>query len=124
MNAQRLFAARDGPNTPSRASRQDHSTSQTVRVVLTRDSVCAGDDADAPHERAVNVPALLDPAKLARILAEGYLASVAGVGHSWTCVLNGVKIAEITVSDIGALVRETSYSNENRAHFVYHSASY
>ena len=82
-------------------------------------AIRAGND-----ERAVNVPALPDPAKLARILTEGYLASVAGVGHSWTCVLNGVKIAEITVSDIGALVRETSYSNENRAHFVYHSASY
>jgi hypothetical protein len=98
--------------------------SQTVRVVLTRDSVCAGDDADAPHEKTVTVPAFLAPSELARVLAEGYLASVAGVGHSWTCVLNGVKIAEITVSDIRALVRETPLSNENRAHFVYHSARY
>jgi hypothetical protein len=93
-----------------------------VPVILTRDSVCAGDDGDAPHEKTVEVFSFVDPEAFARAVSSGYLPSVAGVGHSWTCVLNGVRIAEVTSSGIRALVRENPFSDENRAHFVYHSA--
>jgi hypothetical protein len=103
---------------------QDSRTDQMVRVLLTRDSVCAGDDADAPHETSVEVPACGDPVALVRELSTGYLASVAGVGHSWTCVLNGVPIAELSVSDIRAAVTAIALADENRAHFIYHSATY
>lgn len=95
-----------------------------IRVILTRDSVCAGDDADAPHEKSVDVPSFVDSEAFARAISNGYLPSVAGVGHSWTCTLNGVKIAEVTASGIRALVRESPISEENRAHFVYHSAQF
>jgi hypothetical protein len=95
-----------------------------IPVVLTRDSVCAGDDCDAPHEKKIDVHSFADPEAFARATSSGYLPPVAGVGHSWTCVLNGVKIAEVRDSGIRPLVRETSLSDENRVHFVYHSATF
>lgn len=95
-----------------------------VLVVLTRDSVCAGDDCDAPHEKKVKVYSFVDPEAFAREISSGYLPSVAGVGHSWTCVLNGKRIAEITTSGIRGLVRESAFLGENRAHFLYHSSTY
>jgi len=95
-----------------------------IPVVLTRDSVCAGDDCDAPHEKTVEVYSFVDPEAFAREVSSGYLPSVAGVGHSWTCVLNGVRLAEVTSSGIRALVRESPFSDENRVHYVYHSARF
>jgi hypothetical protein len=95
-----------------------------IPIVLTRYSVCAGDDCDAPHERTIEVYSFVDPETFAREISSGYLPSVAGVGHSWTCVLNGVRTAEITTSSIRALVHESPFSEENRAHFIYHSATY
>ncbi len=98
------------------------SQERQMPVVLTRDSVCAGDDCDAPHEKTVRLPPLVDPKALARSAASGYLPSVAGVGHSWTCVLNDVEIAEIKTSEIQALVSEVRFSDSDRIHFVYKSA--
>ena len=95
-----------------------------ISVVLTRDSVCAGDDCDAPHEKKTEIHSFLDPEAFANATSSGYLPSVAGVGHSWTCVLNGVKIADVRISGIRPLVRETPLSDENRVHFVYHSATF
>ena len=95
-----------------------------IAVVLTRDSVCAGDDGDAPHEKTVEVYSFVHPEVFARVISADYLPSVAGVGHSWTCLLNGVKVAEITTSGIRALVSENPFSEENRAHFVYHSSTF
>lgn len=95
-----------------------------IPVVLTRDSVCAGDDCDAPHEKTIKVHSFTDPEVLAREAATGYLPNVAGVGHSWICVLNDIKIAEIKTSGIQPLVGETTYDETNRIHFAYKSASY
>ena len=95
-----------------------------VSLVMTRDSVCAGDDCDAPHEKNIEVYSFLDPAAFANATSSGYLPSVAGDGHRWTCILNGVKIAELSVSGIRALVPENPFSEENRVHFAYHSAAY
>ena len=95
-----------------------------IPVILTRDSVCAGDDCDAPHEKLVEVYSFVDPEAFARAISSGYLPSVAGVGHSWTCVLNGVRLAEVSSSGIRALVRDSPFLDENRAHFVYHSAQF
>lgn len=94
-----------------------------IQVVLNRDSVCAGDDCES-HEKTVEVYSFVDPEAFTRAISSGYLPSVAGFGHSWTCVLNGVRMAEVTISGIQALVRESPFSDENRAHFVYRSATY
>jgi hypothetical protein len=95
-----------------------------ITVVLTRDSVCAADDCDAPHEKTIEVHSFTDPEALARETASGYLPNVAGVGHSWICVLNDIKIAEINTTDIQPLVRETMFGETNRIYFVYKSANY
>ncbi|MFM8290320.1 MAG: hypothetical protein ACKOC4_01305 [Planctomycetia bacterium] len=95
-----------------------------IRVALTRDSVCAGDDWSGPHDTVVEAHSFLDPDVFARELSSGYLPSVAGFGHKWICVLNGKAIAEITTSGIRALVQDSPFAEENRAHFSYHSAEY
>jgi hypothetical protein len=95
-----------------------------ISVVLTRDSVCAADDCDAPHEKTIKVHSFTDPEALASEAAFGYLPNVAGVGHSWICMLNNIKIAEIKTTGIKLLVRETTYDEANRIHFVYKSAIY
>ncbi|HSI14503.1 MAG TPA: hypothetical protein VK961_20805 [Chthoniobacter sp.] len=96
---------------------------QRIMVNLTRDSVCAGDDCDA-HDKTVEAYSFLDPVAFAQETSSGYLPSIAGVGHTWTCVMNGVKIAEIGTSGIRSLERSTPFSEENNVHFVYHSSPY
>ena len=95
-----------------------------ISIALTRDSVCAADRCDAPHEKAINIHSFVDPVHLAQETSSGYLPSVSGVGHSWICLLNDVKIAEITATGIQPFVREASFSKKNKIHFVYKSASY
>ena len=95
-----------------------------IPVVLTRDSVCAGDDCDAPHEKIISIYSFSDPKAFAKDISSGYLPSIAGIGHSWICVLNDIKIAEISSSDINPLVSEIKLGTENRAHFIYKSARY
>ena len=95
-----------------------------IRVIFTRDSVCAGDDCDAPHEKTVSIQSFVDPEALAREASSGYLPSVAGVGHSWICILNGIKLAEIKTTGIEPLVQEFRFEEHNRIHFAYKAASY
>jgi hypothetical protein len=95
-----------------------------IRVTITRDSVCAGDDCDAPHEKSFEAYSFLDPVAFAQTVSSGYLPSVAGVGHTWTCLLNGTRIAEIGTSGIRSLITTTPFADTNRVHFVYHSATY
>jgi hypothetical protein len=93
-----------------------------VPVSLTRDFVCAGDDV-VDHQKSVEEYSFLDPVAFAQAISSGYLPSVAGVGHTWTCVLNGVKIAEISTTGIRALTRTTPFADVNKAHFIYHAAN-
>ena len=95
-----------------------------ISMILTRDSVCAADDCDAPHEKTIKIHSFIDPEALAREVSSGYLLCVAGIGHSWICVLNNFKIAEIKTTEIQPLVREANFDENNRIHFVYKSATY
>jgi hypothetical protein len=95
-----------------------------IKVRLTRDSVCAADDCDAPHEKEVEVYSFTDPEAFANATAYGYLPSVAGIGHRWICRLNGVKIAEVTHSGVESLVHEMVFAEQNEVHFTYISANY
>jgi hypothetical protein len=68
----------------------------TLKIRVTRDSVAAGDDADAPHERTFSFrdsPAPLEA--VARIVAEGYLARTAGGRATWS-VVSGVPLAVVS----------------------------
>lgn len=96
----------------------------TISVEMTRNSVCAGDDCDAPHTKTIELHSFLDPVEFTREASSGYLPQVAGVGHSWICVLNETQIAKITTSDIQPLVREVEFGDINKIHFVYNSSTY
>jgi hypothetical protein len=91
---------------------------------MTRDSVCAGDDCEAPHACVIELPSFLDPEALARHAALNYMPAVAGFGHSWICKLNGKRIAELTHDGIRTLSRENVFEEENSIHWEYRSATY
>ena len=95
-----------------------------ISIRLTRDSVAAGDDFNAPHEKTVYVYSFIDPIALISHLASGYLPSVNGVGHSWDCELNRSIIGTISSNGIDSKVSEIQYDKTNEVHFVYHSATY
>ena len=95
-----------------------------IDIRLTRDSVCAGDDCDAPHEKKKEIYSFLDPSQFAKESSSGYLPSVAGTGHSWDCILNKKRIARITCEAIEPLARNVEFEKENEVHFRYHSSTY
>ncbi|HLA94390.1 MAG TPA: hypothetical protein VK612_01625 [Pyrinomonadaceae bacterium] len=95
------------------------------KLTTTRDSVAAGDDADAPHERTTEIdPSQTDTLSFIRQTAVGYLPSVNGIGHSWSAILNGRLIASITVTEIQPKLAELTFEPENTLYFRYHSATY
>jgi hypothetical protein len=94
---------------------------QAVEIELTRDSVCAGDDSNAPHARVVSIHSFVDPEVLVSHLTSGYLPGIPGSGHSWDCLLNEQLIATIEPHGIRVHVRQTKYLGTNKAHFRYRS---
>ena len=58
-------------------------TTNTTQLILWRDSVCAGDDCDAPHELALAVGADSLGSFIKRFLAAGYLPSISGGNATW-----------------------------------------
>jgi hypothetical protein len=95
-----------------------------VQIRVTRDSVCAGDDCEAPHEKTVSVHSFVDPTALVSHLASGYLPTVSGIGHTWDCLLNGILIATVSVGGISPHVAEVIFGENNDVHFAYHAATY
>ena len=101
-----------------------------MNVYVTRDSVAAGDDVDAPHGRAFSFPDTLSSLQLiARIVAEGYLARISGGKATWSAV-SRVPLAVVAqqwaepravpwreVSLSGLEQRDGAY----RIHFNYHA---
>ena len=95
-----------------------------ISITLKRESVCAGDDCDAPHEKRIEINSFIDPEVLATETASSYLPNVSGVGHSWVCKLNGKEIARITKDGVQPKVREVEYQEENEIYFSYISSRY
>lgn len=96
-----------------------------VKITITRDSVAAGDDADAPHERLIEIaPGRCDTVAFVRMIADGYLPRVKGVGHSWSAFLDDRLVASITVTDIQPKCAEIVLEADNSLHFKYHSATF
>ena len=95
-----------------------------ISLRITRDSVCAGDDIDAPHELVVETHSFLDPMALASHIATGYLPSISGIGYSWDCLLNDKLFATISAGGIEPKVTEVSYAGINHIHLRYRSAMY
>jgi len=93
-----------------------------LSIQLTRDSVCAADDIDAPHSRKVEIFSFVEPEVFINHLAAGYLPSnIQGSGHSWDCLLNNVIVGSISSKSIASDIREVQYGEVNHVHFRYHS---
>ena len=95
-----------------------------VGIKLTRDSVCAGDDVDAPHEKTLHVHSFTDPVALTQELCSSYLPNVSGSGHSWIALLNGTKMSTIWTDGIKPTVQAVEYQEDNHVHFQYHSSTW
>jgi hypothetical protein len=64
-----------------------------MRIYVTRASVCAGDDGDAPHARHFEAPGAADvAAAVEHVLAAGYLPSISGGNAAWS-VTSGIPVA-------------------------------
>ncbi len=94
-----------------------------VELKMTRDSVAAGDDCNAPHEKNISIHSFLDPVALASHLSSGYLPGINGTSHTWDCNLNNKTIAIISVDGIDSKISEINYKKTNHVHFVYHSST-
>lgn len=63
-------------------------------VNVERDSVCMGDDVDAPHSYSFRVSSTATLKDIfVHLSREGYLASVAGRNHSWQATINDQPVA-------------------------------
>ena len=95
-----------------------------INLELSRDSVCAGDDIDAPHKKVITQPSFTDPVAFINHISTGYLPTVAGVGHTWDCLLNGKVVGTVSVTKTISKIRDIQYKDENSIHFRYNSATY
>jgi hypothetical protein len=65
-------------------------------VIVERDSVCMGDDIDAPHSYSFKIASTATLKDMFSHLADRhYLASVAGLNHSWHASVGGQRVATI-----------------------------
>lgn len=94
-----------------------------LTITLTRDSVCAADDFDAPHEKTLVIYSFIDPTHFIREISTGYLPSVAGTGHTWDCLLNNIHIGTISIDGIRTFVKQITYLQENHVYFRYNSSN-
>ena len=66
-----------------------------MNIYVTRDSVAAGDDIDAPHGRWFSFPDTMPVMEvIARIVTAGYLAKISGGKATWS-VVSGFPIAVV-----------------------------
>jgi hypothetical protein len=101
-------------------------------IKVERDSVCMGDDVDAPHSYSFRVSSSATLKDIFTHLAkESYLASVAGRNHSWQAVIAGRPVATFlgnnqTPEPSALLADEVSrYAHNGRidVQFIYNSAT-
>jgi hypothetical protein len=97
----------------------------SIELTLSRDSVCMGDDA-YDHTQIVRIESMSDPIDEIMAIAKGYLAIIAGRGHSWDCYLNNTRIAAIEGNcvRIKQLSPDVTLESGDTLYFGYNSASY
>lgn len=99
-----------------------------MRLYVSRDSVCAGDDTDAPHARVFDVPGTPDVAgAVEHVLASGYLPSIAGGLATWS-IVSAIPVAVVAQQwpkprhFMVAGLRHVDYVADTlRLHFNYHA---
>ena len=102
-----------------------------TRFDITRDSVCMGDDVDAPHQVIMELDIPTESMHLIKNIIDVYpLAHVASRKVSWTCCVNNIYISEIIIKcdeeyenetvDIVLSGNEPIYHIDlNKVHFSY-----
>ena len=83
---------------------------------LTRDSVCMGDDVNAPHTKILSLSNYKISEHSIGEICLNYLPNVAGVGHSLECHINNILIAIIRVEKI-EIITDEIFLNENNEMF-------
>ena len=89
-----------------------------ITVNVTRDSVCAGDDVDAPHE----VSHLFDSATTKESILNDISRKTVDTHYpeqKWICVWNGIEVAEYRRSGCSIDLNKIVLSNTNDVHFKY-----
>lgn len=103
-----------------------------IEIQVTRDSVCMGDDVEAPHYYSFSADANTSLNTIfSHLSSKNYLASVAGRNHSWSAVVNGDVVAtflgnnQIPVPSDSLNLTISALSNQNRLtiRFQYKSAA-
>ena len=94
----------------------------TITIELTRDSVCVGDDIDAPHEKNMSLNSIMETKKLVARISQNYLPKIGGKNHKWECLMNDRIIAVIEKDKIIPVISSITYLRDNKIHFKYYSA--
>lgn len=69
-------------------------------IKVERDSVCMGDDVDAPHSYSFKLPCDSSLSDVFKHLAgKRYLASVAGRNHSWEAIIGKTSLAKFLANN-------------------------
>ncbi|MCR9608459.1 hypothetical protein [Vibrio antiquarius] len=100
-----------------------------LRVKLTRDSVCMGDDCDAPHFLKLELPETSTIQTLVDTIdARSYLAKVVGFDHQWVLLANNAEAARLKGNDLevpekGAVsLSSLALNGVLKVHFKYSSS--
>jgi hypothetical protein len=88
-----------------------------MEVLLSRGSVCAGDDIDAPHSTTISVPDGTPLVQLLSVISKsGYLAQIAGGKATWSAVSN-IPLAVLAQQWSEPRALPGAYSRRERLHF-------
>ncbi|MCW3849080.1 hypothetical protein OF829_17715 [Sphingomonas sp. LB-2] len=95
-----------------------------MRIALTRDSVCAGDDVFAQHEQTVTVDDALPLGEAIGRIASDYLARISCGEASWVAILDDEPVA-VVAQQWKAPRLHPGYETRTlrdgaRLHFAYH----
>ena len=98
----------------------------TLRIRVTRDSVCAGDDVEAPNEKHVEIHSFTEPEAFIQAVTHAYgMPLIQGGRAAWTVHLNGNKIGVVAQewNSPRASVRELHFEESNHVFLRYHAQS-
>jgi hypothetical protein len=92
-----------------------------ISIVVDRDSISMGDDTES-HKKIIKTTVSLNPIVfIKKILFQYDLPVIAGVGHTWDCLLNGDQIVTIKGNTIEFEPKVTviNFQENNKVFFKY-----
>ena len=98
----------------------------TLTIRVTRDSVCAGDDVEAPNEKLVEVHSFTEPDAFIQAVTTAYgMPLIQGGRAAWVVLLNGDKIGVVAQewNAPRATKRELQFQESNHVFLRYHAQS-